>query len=76
MGSEVLTAARQLDIEEATPQTILPNTNPRGLPALKAAKAEVFLLEGVLYAAPRIPIAGGTTMAEGIPSAPHMISIQ
>jgi hypothetical protein len=63
-------------MEEATPQTMLPNTNPRGFPALNAAKADVFLLEGVLYAAPRIPIAGGTTIAEGTPSAPHMISIQ
>lgn len=60
----------------AMPHVILPSTNPTGFPAEKAANAKFFLLLGFPYAAPRIPPAGGTTMAQLMPKTPSTTSIQ
>lgn len=68
--------ARQSKIRAAIPHTMLPTAKPRGLPAEKLANAQFFRCEGTLYAAPRMPMAGGTTMAEARPRTPHRMSIQ
>jgi hypothetical protein len=68
--------ARQSNILAATPLRILPKTKPSGLPAPNAEKAIFFRLDGFPYAAPMIPIAGGTTMAVLMPMIPQMTSIQ
>jgi hypothetical protein len=49
-------------------------TNPTGLPALKHANALFFLFDGTLYAAPRIPTAGGTAAADHNPRRPQKMS--
>jgi hypothetical protein len=48
----------------------VPRTAPRGFPALKHANAAFFLFDGLSYAAPRMPTAGGTAPADQRPSRP------
>ena len=64
-----------MKILAATPDKMDPATKPMGFPALKHAKALFFLWEGRSYAAPRIPIAGGTVAAAQSPINPQKTSI-
>lgn len=68
--------ARQSNILADIPMMILPSPNPTGLPALKHANAQFFRFDGSEYAAPSIPIAGGTMTAEKRPRKPHKMFIQ
>lgn len=66
--------ALQLNRCVAMPDEILPTTNPTGFPALKQANAMFLRRDGVLYAAPKMPIAGGTEAADQRPRIPLKIS--
>lgn len=55
---------------------ILPATVPSDLPEVKAENTTFLRLLGLLYAAPSIPPAGGTIIAEEIPRTPRTTSIQ
>ena len=69
-------AARQLESWTAMPHKIVPKAKPSGFPDEKAEKATFLRREGDAYAAPRMPMAGGTTMAENRPSTPHTLRSQ
>ena len=57
-------------MQKYSPPKIVPKTYPSGLPAEKQAKAAFFLLLGFSYAAPNMPAAGGTALADIKPITP------
>ena len=62
--------ALQLNMYEAIPLNIVPNTKPSGFPALKHANAAFFLLLGRSYITPSKPCAAGTPLAVKSPMTP------